>query len=211
MAKVVAADPQVIFAATDPQTGATVFSELKQLGKMFPIIAIGGTTVPPWYWAVRHTIGLSDLLKYYEAVNAHTPTSGYSWDVFHHALLAVRSVPDPGSHAISPYCESYYDDVNMLALAMIAAKSSSPPKYNRFLRIITQPDPKATVVHTFAQGVAALHAGKPIRYVGVVGPIEFDKWRNSTVGFQVVKFTGSGPTTKPVSFITSEELKAASQ
>lgn len=211
MAKVVAADPQVIFTASDPQTGATMFSELKQLGKMFPIVAVGGTTVPPWYSAVRHAIGLSDLLKYYEAVNAHTPTSGHTWDVFDHALLAVRGVPDPGSHAISPYCESYYDNVNMLALAMIAAKSSSGPNYNRFLKIITQPDPKATVVHTFAQGVAALRAGKPIRYVGVIGPIDFDKWRNSIVGFQVVKFTGSGPTTKPISFITSEEVKAASK
>jgi branched-chain amino acid transport system substrate-binding protein len=208
MAKLVAAHPQVIFTASDPPTGGTMFGELKRLGTMFPIIAIGGTTVPPWYWAVRHAIGLTALLKYYQAVNAHTPTSGYSWNIFDHALLAVRGVPDPGSHARSPYCQSYYDDVNMLALAMIAAKSTSGPKYDRFLRTVTQPDPAATVVHTFAQGVAALRAGKPIRYVGAVGPVDFDRWRNSIVGFQVVRFTGAGPVTKPVLLISPAQLSA---
>jgi branched-chain amino acid transport system substrate-binding protein len=210
MAKVAAANPQVIFTETDPQTGATMFSELKQLGKMVPILATGATTVPPWYQAVRNAIGLATLQKYYRAVNDHTPTSGYSWSVFDHALLAVRSVPDPGSHAISPFCESYYDSANLLALAMIAAKSSSGPEYNRFLRIIAQGDPTATVVNTFQQGVAALQAGKHIRYVGALGPIDFNKWHNSSGSFQVVRFTGNRANTSPVSLITSEQLRAAS-
>jgi hypothetical protein len=210
MSRVAAANPQVIFTETDPQTGATMFSELKQLGKMFPILATGATTVPPWYQGVRHAIGLPDLLRYYRAVNDHTPASGYSWSVFDHALLAVRSVPDPGSHAISPYCESYYDSANLLALAMIGAKSTSGPKYNRFLRTITQQDPTATVVNTFQQGVAALRAGKRIRYVGALGPVDFNKWRNSSGSFQVVRFTGAGATTSPVSLITPEQLRAAS-
>lgn len=210
MAKVAAADPQVIFTETDPQTGATMFSELKSLGKLFPVLATGATTVPPWYQAVRHAIGLPDLLRFYHAVNEQTPTSGYSWQQFDHALLAVRSVPDPGSHAISPFCESYYDSANILALAMIAAKSSAGPKYNQFLRTITEPAPAATVVHTFPQGIAALRAGKRIRYVGALGPIDFNKWHNSSGGFQVVRFAGDRATTTPITLISAEQLQAAS-
>ena len=65
--------------------------------------------------------------------------------------------------------------------------------------------PGAVVVHTYAAGVAAIHAGKKIDYVGAVGIIDFNKWHNSGGGFQIDAYQPSGDTTL-VSSITAAQL-----
>ena len=52
--------------------------------------------------------------------------------------------------------------------------------------------PGATVVNTFAQGVAALKAGKQIRYEGPGGPTSFDAYHDSAGLFQVDRYTSNG-------------------
>jgi len=107
------------------------------------------------------------------------PSSGYAWQVFNQALYKAAhagQVKTPSAYASSIYSEDPYDNVNMIALAMIAAKSTTPSVFNPFIETITT---GSTVVHTFAQGKAALAAGKTIDYVGVEGQIHFDKYHNS--------------------------------
>ena len=48
------------------------------------------------------------------------------------------------------------------------------------------------VVHTYAEGVAALHAGKKIDYVGAAGVIDFNKWHNSGGGFEIGAYDSQG-------------------
>jgi TATA-box binding protein (TBP) (component of TFIID and TFIIIB) len=64
----------------------------------------------------------------------------------------------------------------MLGLAILAAKSTNPVKFNPYIAKITT---GKTIVHTFAQGKAALAQGKTIDYVGVTGQVSFDKFHNS--------------------------------
>ena len=52
--------------------------------------------------------------------------------------------------------------------------------------------PGAKVVHSFAQGAAALKAGKKIRYEGPGGPTNFDAYHDSAGLFQVDKYTPNG-------------------
>lgn len=210
VAKVVAAKPQVIFTELDPQTAATVFGELKQLGGLVPIIGTEPTIIPTWYQAVRGALGASDLQKYYEGVEQYAPTSGPAWTVFDRALLAARGVTDPAQYSSSPYTESYYDSVNLLLLAMIEAKTTSGPGYNGAIQTVTASNPSATVVHTFQEGAQALQSGKHIRYEGAVGPIDFDKWHNSSGLFAAVKFTHAGAASSPLTFITPAEVSKAS-
>ena len=52
--------------------------------------------------------------------------------------------------------------------------------------------PGATVVYSFAQGAAALKAGKAIRYEGPGGPTSFDAYHDSTGIFQVDTYSAQG-------------------
>ena len=85
-----------------------------------------------------------------------------------------------------------YDGINLAALAMIAAHSTSPAKYMPYIIKIGDGVAGATVVNSFAQGVAALKAGKQIRYEGPGGPTSFDAYHDSAGLFQVDKYTTDG-------------------
>jgi hypothetical protein len=102
-------------------------------------------------------------------------------------------VPKPGQWSTDPYSMTYYDGVNVMALAMVAAKSTSPKVFNASIMKITEPGPGKTVVTTFAAGKAALQAGKQIQYVGAGGPIVFNHWRNSTGAFEAAKYVKGNP------------------
>jgi hypothetical protein len=83
---------------------------------------------------------------------------------------------------------TYYDAVNIMALAMLAAKSTSPAVFNKDVMTVTDPGPGKTVVTSFAAGKAALAAGKQVQYVGAGGPIVFNKSHNSTGAFEAAKY-----------------------
>src|SRR5260370_29092383 len=108
------------------------------------------------------------------------PASGTAWQAFNRSLPASASqVPKPGQWSTDPYSMTYYDGVNVMALAMIAANSTSPAVFNADVMKVTEPGPGKTVVYTFAAGKAALKAGQQIQYVGAGGPIACNHWHNS--------------------------------
>ena len=78
-----------------------------------------------------------------------------------------------------------YDGINLAALAMIASHSTSPTAFKPYIEKIGNGVPGATVVYSFAQGAAALKAGKQIRYEGPGGPTSFDAYHDSAGMFQV--------------------------
>jgi branched-chain amino acid transport system substrate-binding protein len=88
---------------------------------------------------------------------------------------------------------TYYDGVNVMALAMVAAKSTSPKVFDPYITKVTEPGSGKTVVNTFAAGKAALQAGKQIQYVGAGGPIVFNHWHNSTGAFEAAKYVKGNP------------------
>jgi branched-chain amino acid transport system substrate-binding protein len=96
------------------------------------------------------------------------------------------------------FVEADYDALILTALAMDAAKSTNPVVADPWLAKITTAGSGKTVVYTYAEGLAALKAGKQIQYVGASGPIAFDKWHNSygNQAMQTVSSTGQPLTTK---------------
>src|ERR1700749_4777906 len=80
-----------------------------------------------------------------------------------------------------------------MALAMLAAKSTSPAVFNKDVMTVTEPGSGKTVVTSFAAGKAALAAGKQIQYVGAGGPIVFNQWHNSTGAFEAAKDVNGNP------------------
>ena len=177
--RLIAAHPQVMVLESDPQTAGVFFGQLKQANGLMPTVLTSGTLATSWDKAVIAAIGRADFMKYFVRVVQFAPSAGYAWRVFDNALLSAAKagqVKTPSAYASSIYSEDPYDNVNMIALAMIAAHSTKPTVFNPYIRKVTE---GSTVVHTFAQGKAALEAGKTIDYVGVEGQIHFDKYQNS--------------------------------
>ena len=67
------------------------------------------------------------------------------------------------------------------------------------------PLPGAVQVYTYAEGLAALKAGKKIDYVGATGAIALDKWHNSGGGFEIPAYQPSG-NLNLVDLITAADL-----
>jgi branched-chain amino acid transport system substrate-binding protein len=189
--QMLAGNPQVIFTEADPQTDATYLSEVKQLHGVIPVIGTETTLQSPWLKAVAGAIGQSNLNKYFIGMQPLAPATGAAWKTFNDALLASsKSVPNPSQWATDPYSMTYYDGVNLMALGMLKAKSTSPGTYASQIVGLTQAKPGAVVVHSFAEGKQALAAGKRIQYEGAIGPIIFDQWHNASGAYEAASVTG---------------------
>ncbi len=191
---ILATHPQVIFTEVDPQTAATFLSELQQLHGLLPVIGTEVTLQAPWLKAVNGAIGASAMAKYFEGMQPYAPPSGAAWRTFNSSLLASASqVPKPSQWSTDPYSMTYYDGVNVMALAMIAAKSTDPKVFNSWIVKVTAPGTGKTVVTSFAAGKKALAQGKQIQYVGAGGPIVFNRWHNSTGAFEAARYLNGNP------------------
>ena len=69
-------------------------------------------------------------------------------------------------------------------------KSTNPSVWNAIIPSLTTSG--AVLVHTYAEGLAALKAGKKIDYVGATGIIAFNQWHNSGGGFEIAAYQSSG-------------------
>jgi branched-chain amino acid transport system substrate-binding protein len=191
---ILATHPQVIFTEVDPQTAATFLSEFQQLHGLLPVIGTEVTLQAPWLKAVNGAIGASAMAKYFEGMQPYAPPSGPAWRTFNSSLLASASqVPKPSQWSTDPYSMTYYDGVNVMALAMIAAKSTDPKVFNSWIVKVTAPGTGKTVVTSFAAGKKALAEGKQIQYVGAGGPIVFNRWHNSTGAFEAARYLNGNP------------------
>jgi len=194
--KMLAAKPQVIFTEEDPATAATFLSEVAQLngGKLLPVVGTEVSLEATWVQAVVRAVG-SQLLKQYQVgVQPYAPTAGPAYGPFRGALYGSKaaSAANLAVYSTDPYALGYYDSVNIMALAMIAAKSTSPAKYNAYITTVSNPGTGKVVVHTYAAGKAALASGKKIQYIGASGPAVFNKWHNSTGAFEVAGYLAPG-------------------
>jgi ABC-type branched-subunit amino acid transport system substrate-binding protein len=201
--QLIAAKPQVIFTETSPLTNATYLAELQQLGHLIPVVGTDVTIQPPWFAAMAGSIGKSALSQYFVAEQPYAPPSGPGWQVYNKDLLASASVPKPAQWSTDSYTMTYYDSVVLMALAATLAKSTNPAVWNASIPAVVSPG--ALVVHTYAAGVAALHAGKKIDYVGATGAIAFNKWHNSSGGFEIGAYQQNGDLTL-VNSITAANL-----
>jgi len=201
--QLIAAKPQVIFTETSPQANATYLAELQQLGHLIPVVGTDVTIQPSWFTAMALAIGKSALSQYFVAEQPYAPPSGPGWQIYNKNLLASASVPKPAQWSTDSYTMTYYDSVVVMALAATLAKSTNPAVWNASIPAVTSLG--AVVVHSYAAGVAALHAGKKIDYVGAAGVIDFNKWHNSGGGFEIAAYQQNGDLTL-VNQITAANL-----
>jgi branched-chain amino acid transport system substrate-binding protein len=87
---------------------------------------------------------------------------------------------------------SDYDAVTIMALAAVAAHSTSPATFNSYIPQVTQPSPGSVVVHSYAEGLAQLNAGHKISYLGAAGVVDFDQSHNSSGSFELAAYKADG-------------------
>jgi branched-chain amino acid transport system substrate-binding protein len=157
--------PDAVFLVAFPQDGATMTREWISLGGTQNIILNNALRTPEYVKAV----GGRFLQSAFGMDNAST--SGPMVESFKKTFQAAYNASPDG-----PGIYNQYDAVMILGLAMNLAPELSGTAIRDAMRKLQSPD--ATVVGTgpdeFKKAVALIKEGKPIRYSGATGPLEFD-------------------------------------
>jgi branched-chain amino acid transport system substrate-binding protein len=210
--QLLATHPQVIFTEADPQSDATYLAELQQLngGHLIPVIGSNATIEPGWLSAVAAAITKPAMSKYYTGATPYASASGPAWQAYNKVLLATPGVTKPASQwSDDGYSMVDYDGLTVMALAATAAKSTNPAVFNAYIPAVTTASPGTVKVYSYADGVAALKAGKKIDYVGATGAILWDKWHNSAGEFEIQGYqatNGNTPNTPNLDLITAADI-----
>ena len=188
-----ATHPDIIFTEALGSAGTYLKEVKQQNGKTIPFMGTSATIDPVWFEQVKDAIGIDDMLANYSAVDLGVTFSGPGYQEFLTQLGAsVPKFADALKYKQRGSTLHLYDGINMTALAMVAANSSDPKVYNPKIKEIANGSSGATVVNTYADGVAALKAGKSIRFVGAGGETNFNQYNNSQQGYLLVTVDKDG-------------------
>ncbi len=194
VARVLAGKPQVLIMAGDPQTSATFLSEYRQLnnGNAPPVITSTDSITPAYFSAIKKVMGTTYVTKDMYFIGGYVSQTSSAFTVYKTAVDSASQIKDPATILGVGVIASIYDGINLMALAMQEAHSSSGATYNADIAKIASGNPGATVVDSYAAGLAALKAGKQIHYEGVGGAIHFNATHNSPGNFAASGFQANG-------------------
>lgn len=205
------ASPDAILVSADAQTVTTIVSEYAQLnnGTVPPVITVTADEGPQLQAALTHAVNATYAGSDVYYVGGYLDQSTPAFAPYHAAMAASGKLTAQQASVVTTIgpIGSLYDGMMVLALAMDAAHSDKGSVYDKYVTQVTTAGHGAVVVHTYAQGVKDLKAGRKIAYVGVTGPIVFDKYHNSPGEFAVFTYPGGTPTSQAV--ITAAEIQSA--
>lgn len=206
--KVLQARPDAVITEMDAQSEATFLSELQQIGGKLPlIISTLRATNSDWMTAVRGAIGTTAMRQDVKVIIPYLHLGGPPYASYKSALLSLKGqTPDPGQWITQPYVIADFDVVSITALAMTEARSTDPGVYNSYISKVLAPSPGATVVSTYASGIAALKAGHTIQYVGASGPLVFNRWHSVGRAFVYCSYDQAAQGFQPVTVIPGTAL-----
>jgi ABC-type branched-subunit amino acid transport system substrate-binding protein len=202
--------PQAIVTESDGATAATFFGQLKQLGSLVPIIGTSGTPSGSYFQPLAKAIGDAAFQSDFVAVVVGVPNpSDPAQQEYAKAVHAVGSrLQKPLDQWLgNPYTSDIYDTLVIFALAMDWAKSTVGSVYNSYIPRVTADAPNKTVVHTYAEGKAALAKGEQIDYIGAAGHEVLDQHHNWYADQAVQQFSPSGAG-KVIATIPKQQIDA---
>jgi branched-chain amino acid transport system substrate-binding protein len=194
VSRVISGKPQVLILAGDPQTSATFLSEYRSLngGTVPPVVTSTDSITPAYFSSVKKVMGTAYMTHDMAFVGSYVSSTSPAFAIYKSAVYGESTIKDPATILGVGVIASIYDGINLMALAMQMAHSTSGAVYNADIAKIAAGSPGATVVDSYAAGLAALKAGKQIRYEGVDGAIHFNAFHNSPGNFSASGFDASG-------------------
>ena len=194
VAGVMSGKPQALILAGDPQTSATFLSEYRQLngGTAPPVITSTDSITPAYFSTVGKVMGTAYMTHDMSFVGSYVDPGTKAYSIYKQAVYGASQIKDPSTILGVGVIASIYDGINLMSLAMQAAHSTSGSAYNSWIGKIAAGTPGATVVNSYAAGLAALKAGKQIHYEGVDGSVTFNAFHNSPGNFAASGFDASG-------------------
>jgi branched-chain amino acid transport system substrate-binding protein len=194
--KVTNAQPDVIFTQMDPPTAAPVFSNFKEVnGLAVPFVGTDITAGSDFITAITPAVANKSVVS---LVGSSAPGAGQSSFKQYYSKLYSH---DPLGNAVYSY-----DALIVLALATEKAGSTDPDKIKAAIKEVSN-SPGQTVTN-YADGLAALKAGKKINYEGASGPMDFNSHNNVFGPFDVVQ-AGTDGNLKTVTTISATDLARA--
>jgi ABC-type branched-subunit amino acid transport system substrate-binding protein len=181
VAKAFATNPDVVFAQGDPQTAATLFSNIKEQGHLnIPIISDDNGATADF----AKTMGLDNASKWLVGVTGARP-AGQSWQHYTDIYKTVMGTNSPFEQS-----SNSYDAVIIAALAMTAAKSTDAKVWvDKIIQVANSP---GTQCYTYKDCVALLDQGKKINYEGATGPEDFNQYHNVFGDWDIAQITADG-------------------
>jgi branched-chain amino acid transport system substrate-binding protein len=197
---VVKSHPDVIFAQYDDTTAPALFHALEQQDNLaIPIIGSDESAGAAQIKLITPAAAHKALVSVEASTNA-----GPAIDTYKHYYDLVY----PGQ-VVNTDANFSYDAILELALAIDAAGSTDPAKVIAAIPQVC--NPPGTDVTNYADGLAALHAGKKIHFVGAGGPSGYDQYHNSTGTFSVYQADASTGVEAPIASLTVSDMAAAAQ
>ena len=195
--KITQAQPDVIFTHMITGDAGVMFANMKELnGLSIPVVgddqsgsadfasAIGLAAAQKALTSIDagsiETPGVDSFNTLYQKLEGHLPLAGSSYT---------------------------FDMATMFALAMVKANSTDAQAIVRAIPEIE--NPKNQIVYTFAEGLAALKAGKDIKFIGVSGPLNYNNYHNVSgpwAAYQDIDLKGNR---KVILNLTPDEVHAA--
>lgn len=199
---IVAAHPDAIMMEALGAAGVAILSEIYQLNnnKMIPVIGTSAMIDPVFFSGVTTgPIGVQNFIKSFTADNGTVSFSGPAYPLYKRLVLAqagkVKGVPSFQGLLTANGTVHLYDGINLAALAMVMAHSTSGSKYKADILKIAKGGRGAVVVSSYAAGLRALKAHKRIQYHGVGGKYQFDQYQTAYGTFEADQFNADGTTT----------------
>ena len=210
---IIQSKPDAIMTEALGSADPTLFSEIKQLsGKIIPVIGTSAAISPAFFKSAAAAVGASAFAADFHADNLVTETSGPAYQAFSKALLSQQGkVPgvtgDFTTYLSAPGGVHLYDGINLAALAMLMAKSTSPAVYSPDILKIGDGVSGATICYSYSQCAPLVRKGTAIRYEGPGGPTSFDSYHDSNGIFQIDTYSASGKV-NVVGSISTAQLRA---
>lgn len=195
--KLFAGNPQAIFMQTDPQTASTLFQDVIQLGHMnVPFIATdAGADIN-----LAKAMGLQYATKYLTGMNG-SPPAGPAWQYYVQQYQKVWGTSQPVTLS-----QNTYDSVVIACLAIQKAGTTDPTVWiNDVSKVANGP---GEVVNNYADGVAALKAGKNINYEGASGNVNYSQYHNVAGSWDVVQWDAQGQSLHTVFTVPEAQIAA---
>jgi branched-chain amino acid transport system substrate-binding protein len=94
-----------------------------------------------------------------------------------------------GSDTVAPYSSPLYDSFILEALAIEIGGKATGEAINANMKKVTTGEVKCL---SFAECLSAIRAGKTIQYMGVSGPLQFNKYNNVVAPWSILQAEGNG-------------------